>query len=415
MDLVDDCIDEICEWLPLKSLAALGMVCKRLNQVANGYFRRKHPTKNLLMMNYKGEVNLYPDQLYVQCFSENFQNIVIHGSDLIVYNYAACKFKGTKLKRISIYAANLSELHIKCISGIIQHAEIVEFIRCTFAGSLHEILQQCSNMKHLALKSITECTENGRPNQWLLEKYPTLKHLHWAVAGALPPELCDFFKQNPNVDSFYGDGRILPFIRTHKIQLNELVLKLTNSIEKTFEQLSELSAQNAIQSLYLLCGYCSFWNDQLPVLNEIKGIRGTGVSSTIIINLFPLVKLISTDITSLKQATELSKQLLHLEEAYFDVKQIDLIIPFIRFSKKLTKIYISNTSNMKPGNKFNLFALNKQRKKLAGASDVTIYLKEEAYFKIKCMSTGSIGHFVQIKSIEALRTTNAFAYTLLNN
>lgn len=106
--------------------------------------------------------------------------------------------------------------------------------------------------------------------------------------------------------------------------------------------------------------------------------------------------------------------MVNLEEAYIDVKQIDAVVPLIRFAKKLTTIYVSSTSTMKPGNKLNLFNLNKQRKKLAGATDVVVYVTEEVYLKVKNMSVGCFDSLVQFKPIDAFVAKNNFIYTVFN-
>lgn len=418
LDMNDYCIDEICEWLPLDALAALGTTCKRMNHVASSYFRRKYPAKYLLLMNYKGKLNLYPDQLYVKCFSDHFRSIMIHGDDMNVFRYVAKTFKATQLKRVSICAANLTNAHTKCIRGVIEHAEIVELIRCSFAGSLNDFLTHCSNMKHLALKSITECTKYGTQNQWLLNKYQTLNHLHWGMQGPLSIKLVDFFKNNPNVNSFYADERILPFMNSHNIKINQLILKIsTEEVEQTFIALKELCDQNAVQSLYLMGDLrrLNFSNNQIPKLKELQGIYKSGLTTETISLSFSHLKLINMEITSFKQATVLAKQLSSLEEAYLTVQQIDLILPFVRFTPKLTKIYIGNTSAMKQGAKLSPFNLNKQRNKLIEAANVTIYLKDEAYFKIKQMSPGYGKNLVEVKSIEAHIPSNVFVYTFLDN
>lgn len=308
LSMNDHCIDEICEWLPLNTLASLGMTCKRLNQITSSYFRRKHPTKSLLMMKYNGEVNLYPDQLYVQCFSETFRNIVIHGNDLKVFQYAVAKFKKSQLKKVCICAANLTMAHIECISGILEHAEIVEFIRCTFSGSLNEILKHCSNMKHLAIKSVTECQDHGRHNAWLLENHPKLKHLHWGQQGTIPIELATFFTNNPNVDSLCGDERFSLFMKQHKIKINELIMKVSYS-HSFFEngELDELCEENVVESLYLMGSFRHLdfvSNREVTIHNKIKGICSPYAKSKTILEHFKQLKFIKCDVSSYNQASE---------------------------------------------------------------------------------------------------------------
>lgn len=417
--LNDDCMDEICEWLPLNTLAAFGMTCKRLNQVASNYFRRRHPANYVLLGTSNGKVQLYPNEPYVQCFSEQFRNMVIYGADKNVFKHAAITFKEIPLRRVGFFAADdLTEAHANCIDIIIKNAEIIEFTRCSSAGGLYEILKHCSNMRHLVLKSFTECKTHGHLNEWLLQKYPTLKHLHWGLLGTLPTELACFFRNNPNVTSFYGTEEILPFIHHHNITLSTLVLKISSTVsaatETIFNELKVLCDRNTIQSLFLV-GDLKSVNNNLPKLNKLNGICAKQMTTTTILESFSHVKLISAEITAFSQAQKLAKVLISLEEGYFDVTSIDFIIPFIRYTPKLTKIYIDNTTAMKPGSKLSLIKLEKIRNRLTNTKKLTIYLKEEAYLKIKQMSIGSACTTVQIKPIEAHTSNNAFVRAILEN
>lgn len=133
-----------------------------------------------------------------------------------------------------------------------------------------------------------------------------------------------------------------------------------------------------------------------------------------IFEVFPHLKLIRAEIRSMRQAKEMAQHLGHLEEAFFDVFHIDYIISFVRFTQTLKTIYINNTDSIKLLSKLNLTKLAKQRKKLANPVNLSIYLKEEAYLKIKGESIRSCSSLVQIKSIDSYVTNNAFVNTILD-
>lgn len=415
LTLNDDCIDRICEWLPLASLASFGLTWNRVNQVANNYFRRKHPANHVLLGSSNGQLQFYPNEPYVKCFIQQFRNIMVYGLDMQVLNYAATTFKDVPIRKFGIFSAdNLTEAHALCVHEIIRNAEFIEFTWCSSAGGLHEILKQCSNMRHLVLKLFTECKIYGQKNDWLLQKYPTLEHLHWGLLGTLPTELHSFFKSNPNVNSFYGTEAILPFIQEHNITLNTLILKVgTLNTVTVFEQLRELCERNAIQSLYLV-GEFTQENDLLPKLNNLIGLSTKMMDASMVLTSFVHLKVINMSIASMKEAIQLAKKMVNLEEVYFEVNSIDVIRPFIRFSPKLTKILIDNTVAMKSASKMNLLNLEKLRKSLHGAKPLTIYLKEEAYLKIKNMSVDVKCDSVQIKSIETHITNDAFVRVILD-
>lgn len=391
------------------------MTCSRLNQICSSYFRRKHPANYVVISSSKGKVQLSPDQPYVYCFSEHFQSVIIYGADPSLFHFAATKFKEKPLKKVSFFAAdNLTEDHAQIIDGIMQVAEVIEFIRCSTVGSLHNILKYCSNMKSLVLKSFNECKENGQKYQWLLQRYPRLEHLHWDLPLSIPPELNGFFQQNPTVTSIYGTEQLLPFIQQNSIKLNTLVLKLVQRVQiSIFQQLRMMNDQESFQTVYLI-GDLSHIEHTYPVLDNVEGISSDRTTTSSLISLFPRLKLLKTEIRSMKQAKDIAIQLIHLEEAYLNVNHIDYIVPLVRFATNLKKIFIDNTTAMKPGTKLSQLNLHKQRSKLAGAVYLKIYLKEEAYLKIKCMSICTQNCLVQFHPLEQHVAQNVFVKTILD-
>lgn len=433
--LNDYCVDEICEWLPLSSLASLGITSTRMHHICSSYFRRKHPANYIVFSSSKdGEITMSPDQPYVYCFSEQFQAILIYGADLNLFRFVATKFKEKPIKKISFFAAdNLTGEHADCMAEILNRVEKIEFIQCTTVNSVSDFLKYCSNMKCLALKSFTEyaiannnnnnfaiapaIAPSANNNQWLLQSYPKLEHFHWDPLKSIPPELSTFFTQHSNLNSIYATELFLPFAQMHSIQLNVLILKLnTRSLERRieiFEQLHQMCTDTAIKSLYFI-NFHQFSPQLFRSLENVVGVSTDCTDVHDIVELFPNLKLIRAQIRSLRHANEMAKQLIHLEEAFVDVFHIDFIVPFIRFSQKLKTIYINNTDSIKVLPNLNLTKLVKQRKKLTNAANVMIYLKEEAYLKIKCESIRSCSPLVQIKSIDSYVTSNAFVNTILD-
>lgn len=427
--LNDYCVDEICEWLPLSSLASLGITCTRMLHICSNYFRRKHPANYIVFSSSTdGEITMSPDQPYVHCFSEQFRTILIYGADLNLFRFVATKFKEKPVKKISFFAAaNLTVEHANCMAEILNRVEKIEFIQCTAVCSLSVFLKYCSNMKSLALKSFTEysiannnsaiATSANANNQWLLESYPKLQHFHWDPLKLIPPQLHTFFTQNSNLNSIYATELFLPFAQRHSIKLNVLILKLIDrDFDKRieiFEQLHKMCTEAAIKSLYFI-DFHQFSSHLFRSLGNVVGVSTNCTDVHDIVEMFPNLKLIRAQIRSLRHAKEMAQQLIHLEEAFIDVFHIDYIIPFIRFTPKLKTIYINNTDSIKVLPNLNLTKLVKQRKKLANSANVMIYLKEEAYLKIKRESIRSCSPLVQIKSIDSYVTSNAFVNTILD-
>lgn len=265
--LNDYCIDEICEWLPLRSLAALGMTCTRLNRVTNSYFRRKHPANHVLMSSSNGAITLHPKRAYVECFSGNFRNIMIYGDNINVYEYTANKFKEIELfQRIGIFGApNLTVMHVKCIDGIVKNAKVIELNRCSLTGPLYNTLERCSNMKFLVLKSIIECTHHGTQNDWLLQTYPQLEYLYWnqldQQTALIPAQIKALFERNPNIKNLVASESILPFLQDNNLKLDKLILKVISgqNLELICNQLRQLIDKKLIKTVYMM-GKLNAWN-----------------------------------------------------------------------------------------------------------------------------------------------------------
>lgn len=367
-----------------------------------------------------------PNQPYVNCFSEQFQTILIYGADFNLFRFVATKFKEKPIKKISFFAAdNLTVEHANCIADILKRAEKIEFIQCTTVNSVSDFLKFCSNMKCLALKSFTQyanttnqsgCDANNH-HRWLLESYPKLEHFHWDPLKVIPCELSTFFMQNRNVSSIYATEKFLPFAQQHSIKLNVLILKLNErNVERRieiFEQLHKMCDEAAIKSLYFI-DFHQIFPHFFRSLTNVVGISTHCTDVNDIVEMFPNLKLIHIHIQSLRQAKDMAQRLIHLEEAFIDVFHIDYIIPFIRFTRNLKIIYINNTDSIKMLANLNLIKLVKQRKKLANSTNVMIYLKEEAYLQIKGESIRSRSPLVQIKSIDSYVTSNAFVNTILD-
>lgn len=276
-------------------------------------------------------------------------------------------------------------------------------------------------MKSLALKSFTECTNanaSARKDQWLLQNYPNLQHIHWNPLKSIPPQLSTLIAQNANLKSVYATQHFLPFAQRHSIKLDELIIKLaeqsTESRIETFNQLKRMSTERAIQSLYFV-EFHKIEPEYFGSLANVVGLSTLCDNVHDIVEMFPNLKMLSVQIRSKCLAVKMAQQLVHLEEAFVDVNHLDYIVPFIRFTKKLRTIFINNTDSIKALPNLNLSKLVKQRKKLANSTSVVIYLKEEAYLKIKCLSIRSYNPLIQIKSIASYVTSNAFVNIILNH
>lgn len=437
LSVVTHCTDNLFDWLSLHELAALNSTCTRIQQLTVDYFHRKYPMKTMKV----GQI-LDANTIHYRCSEQSMQQFKHNVRNLVIQPDAEClqylKLNHNKdLVSISFYDGEIEEATSDTIAELIRNAEIIEIQHGTIRGEFYDsVLKYCKCVKQLIIKySFSECEKSGIENQWLLKTYPTLEHFHWSRTP-LPDNLDTFFRLNPKIRSFNGSvypslSTILFLIRTG-ISFDELHLELILELHEDEQEglatvrshLNTLHRNKQIKSLMLQFMFCSQFLDpewsQMEYLNgayiDFPHRPGSTRALSTLVHLKLLVLGINTTLSRAKSSI-LSKHLINLEEIYVQINSIHAIIPFLRHTTKLHKIYVYGTGLAKNSSgKFKatqITSVNQDRIKLAGACKTIVYLPDQAYVQMKWKSNNSNCSLIDIKRSESHVLRHPFAATVL--
>lgn len=422
----DYCVLKIFEYVELNDLCELGKTCKRLQQLAEIFFRQKFQDKIVsevrIQVTFNGEILLLSEEEYVKYFLKLMRNVTLCDG-FIKRPLDMEQFLRNNCNRnfctIGFEKINFHKLLGAVLISWLMAVEGVEFYGCK---NLHEILQFCLNLKSLAIDQYSK----DNTNEWMEQRYPTLEHLHYDIV--LPTrKLITFLTNNPNVTSLVVKlDRVTPamnrlFIR-ELCNLNVEELMVTFDKFKDFEGLkTELqNVCNGGQFKRLeLCFNSSGWSQALFDLNHLHGLHILSCD-----NMFPsnltlehLTVLQLADVFGNALAVALSKNLPNLEEFYLSFLSGNFqqfVAPFARNAVKLRKIVardfkIPNRTEMTNARLAQYF--NDEREQLVDACKLFIYFGKDEFDEPLGRSTPKF-RLVEIKRVEfqSKRTSGARPY-----
>lgn len=222
LDMNDDCIDTICNLLPIDDLCSLSQTCKRVQSIAGDYFQRKYPHNYVRIQSFRRRSvnNIYPDEKYVEDLRQFIRNVCIQeykGSASV--NYIKMNFC-QNLREISLHGIH-SELNVSHglhIKEQLKHLDSIKFVNCSI-GDIYEIfLKHCQNLKHLG---IDEPIQFHSRVTWAQHTYPKLKSIAY------------FDEANTNRADFNG------FLRRNS-QIKTIACKGTNVQSTVFQRTKDL-------------------------------------------------------------------------------------------------------------------------------------------------------------------------------
>lgn len=414
-----DCFGEIFEYLSFHDLVSFAKTCKRMQKVA-GYFYQLNYKSKRIDAEHGGENILYN---YMYIYSPYFEKISISGDNLKVFSFVASNCRSIKEMRLGEclpYGA------IKCLSGILEKVKVLELNECYFNEEFHDyLLNYCPKLTSLSVKR-SQKTENnsviiGSGNEWLLRKYPTLEHLELVGLSDLQvDELNIFFQQNPNLRTFSTDSRSLwvnqRLLLTCAAKLDKLAIEIssqgiTDPIHNLLAELNEkgfynrlhvystLNVQNHLDQIFLL-----------PSLSRsVEFFHGSFTQINNSLN--NLISLSLNNVFEISNIHILPSKLPNLQQIYFSEAMIEHILPFIQCSVKLKRIKALRM--VYPGGIYHLMQFPcleelKERKKLAGARKVTIYIPERLILRAKLL------HMKMRLSLVEIRQFDSFEWVDLN-
>lgn len=161
--LNDDCIFEIFDWLSVDDLCSISRVSKRMQNLAENYFERKHFSKYLYIYCDPETlaVCVEPRTNYIARFRGFVKRVYVDGSNakwdeagydrLMSYVKFNCSSNMTEIHFRNVI---FHENHIDWMKGKLQKVETIEFKLCRCRSTydiLNSLLSSCGQLKHLIL------------------------------------------------------------------------------------------------------------------------------------------------------------------------------------------------------------------------------------------------------------------------
>lgn len=367
-----DCFEELFEWFSLADLLKFRQTCKRMKQVVNYYIE----------LNYKElKKTIYTDEIVLMRSQDRFSDL--KSFDLMkLIKHIHFSWQLTDL---------LADLEIKDIEHLLRQVESV-----TIEDEFHikdiatTILNRCTNLKYLSILSNIDI--GSEPHQ-LLERLEIM-----SSRSNINEELTNiqkFFDSNANIRHLKIEELVIQqgrefWLNSH-IQLETLnvtfygfEMEIMSYMLALFDLLNELYERRFYKHLVI-----NFMKFQLRCpphfprgLKKVCCCRGSKVVSA-----FPLIQslkelCIQSPRDIIEPTTEHFPNVTYIRFSY--AQRLSEILPFIRYFPKL-KVIIINDQNIDIQFDFNidLFSLNKERKKLADACKVTVYIFEKDYLAFK--------------------------------
>lgn len=411
-----DCFREVFDYLPLEDLIAIGQTCKRMQRIAGDFFHSNYAAKSARGQN----DGIYILSLQANIFGQYIQKISISGDQLGAYRFVGENCSNS-IKHFRAYGS-LPVGGFKYIEGILKGVEVLEMNECLIGGEFYEDhLKYCPNLKSLNITRSGRIRDNsiiiGNGNEWLLRKYPSIKHFELVeFYGLKRNELKVFFDQNRNIRTFCTDSKGLwenkDSILGSDIKLDTLAVDMYQSklfdsndqpismVDSVYDLLAALHARDFHKYLHL---YLLFVNQlhisKLCTLGDIEMLNGDIIR---IDRLLPEVKVF---------AVWSGDEILNIENIPVNIPNIErismwkvtssTILPFIRSLPRLRQIRIGSLKDLNEFKHFDLSVWSEERKRLSAASKVAIYVKEDAYLAAKWTMKSIDFEFVELKRFES--------------
>lgn len=419
-----DCFDEIFDYLPLVDLASISQICKWLERITGKYFQQNFPALKFRVKRDGMYLDGNKNTNKIHGFDEFVQNLVIRGFLWSSFGDGLKRFRyidahcARHLKRIRFENVQLTGREIECIKEIFNNVETVIIDNCRIKRKFYDNFPVvCFNLRRVEVRNF-QCNRNvykRTGNEWLLRSYSKLEYLEWTQTtnSCRIDELKTFFELNPNIHSFSTNSSCLwmsrQLIMDSKVKLQNLFIDFDreglSNIESIRDLLNELHDREIFKRLHLQFRNCN--QRHIESMSLLQTLESLHLKSNENINLCQLNHLKVLSIDSIATSNVISmqivaNQLYRLEQIHFKCAQLEDFQPFIRCSPNLRRIKIDLLLNKE---KFkcilNLNAMNAERKLLARARKVTVYIDEEVFLATKWRTGKSEFEFIEIRRTEA--------------
>lgn len=426
-DMNDDCIIEILAYLDAEDLSCLSTQSRRLQNLATESFMTRFPAKVAQVHSFEENEHWmrYPEyDNHIAAFA-NFTKISIHNSltnaqaILSFDQYLKAKYE-SRIDEIRFEGwRSLRPIHGEAFADIVDRTKTVIFSRVKIIGEFYEaILCHFPAMERLVLWNSIEMTcKVGQKKNWLLKKYPKLKHLSWFLNEEMriDDKIKQFFKINRRIEYF---SLYTTTIETLKrcveadIDVTHLYLRINDDVDNILKYLQK---NCGLMRLHLLFedGCRSQLTATLRRLfdlkNNLEGLYFDGLPPDyrLAAVIGQCVQLKHLQIRHTDYVGPLAS-LPNLENLYMARGVVEInfkrnkntIFAIATHAPKLKNIFIRNSC--RPFYEFDFEQFNTYRAKLPDATKVTIHIRTKSRNRRSELATMQLHYdLFDIKTLEA--------------
>lgn len=181
LDMNDDCILAICEFLNLDDLYSMGSTCVRVNELAGDYFQRKFPNE-WIDVNYKRNraiVFEHPNDNAQNHFGKYFRSIRVTSGKPIglekMFKFIESKcWNELKHLELNNFYGELDKEHGTLVASKLINLKSLKINEFHIDGDIYVgILQHCKNIESFSIHTVL-----ANDTDWMVQSYPMLKYLN---------------------------------------------------------------------------------------------------------------------------------------------------------------------------------------------------------------------------------------------
>lgn len=390
-----DCCEEIFDYISLKDLVSIGQTCKRMQRIFEYCLQQNHSNLRLVC----GISGIPIINHGINRFTRFIRDITIDYDNLQLFQYIDSNPLDT-LTGLTFKNIFFTNEKIACTKKTLNKIEFIALCKCELNVDFHELLKLCSNLKQfIAIRT--------NVNNLLPHKYPKLEHLALFPSGMSFHfnELKTFLDLNSNIKTLSIDSNILTMNRIPLLEANLklrvlCIVFLSTGINSVFRILNELWAKGSFKMLTVFIGRIDEqFLEEIVLLPSIEKIAVVTIDRQIAWKrIIHLKELGIGNVNEYIDLESLAKDLGNIENITFLHMEMNMnkILPFIRHSPKITRITVVYWNDQ-----FDLLKLNDERKKLAEARKIMIFVKEDVYLATKWTMNDTKQSLIEIKRNES--------------
>lgn len=392
---MDVCWKHIFDYLKIVDVYSTAQTCKHMNKIAGDYLREFIAEVSYALRGNKIECT-HPYWLSLEPNSYQFvSRLELRSHNELSYTFDARTFPS--LKTLTFSHATLTAATIESHRMLLTNIENLHLRRNWIKYQIFQAIRiYCPKLKCLDIDHPSNRNYDIE-NNLFAQHYPHLEDFRYTPCSTLLDarnnHLETFLRKHSGLKQFTTNFHFLWLHRdifsVTNIQLEMLTIVENLVTNVRFGEFAQLLKRLFERGVYKLLNLSlDYWRDELNLGRAIS--RFPGLHKLCTLGDFDFTHLPNLRKLHLRQlempiedVENIARILTNLEELIIDDSKIDYILPFLRYSSNL-KRYATNFPRIFHNNcALDLITYNQERKQLANACKITIYVHDRFYIPTK--------------------------------